>query len=103
MSLFCESPGCCVSSNIEKRADHARNFGVSRSHTSKPHSSPSWFALSASALDKQAVEGRDGFTIMVAPNVLTSVPAVEKAPEAPERHSRHAICWEFVGATSPGA
>ncbi|KAJ5777993.1 hypothetical protein N7520_001239 [Penicillium odoratum] len=58
-------------------------------------SSSAWFILSASALGKQAVEGRDGFTIAAAPNICS-----EQAGEAGATDRRHAICWEFVGATT---
>ncbi|KAJ5532580.1 hypothetical protein N7494_009132 [Penicillium frequentans] len=58
--------------------------------------SPSaWFVLSASALDKQAVEGRDGYTIAAAPGICS-----EQAGEAGASARSHAICWEFVGATT---
>ncbi|KAL4920229.1 ribonuclease P 40kDa subunit-domain-containing protein [Aspergillus aurantiobrunneus] len=46
--------------------------------------SPSWFALSASALGRDAVEGKDGYTIM-------ALPAAKDV--------RQFICWEFVGAS----
>ncbi|KAJ5632608.1 hypothetical protein N7490_008947 [Penicillium lividum] len=57
--------------------------------------SSAWFILSASALGKQAVEGRDGYTIAAAPNICS-----EQAGEAGATDRRHAICWEFVGATT---
>ncbi|KAJ5640526.1 hypothetical protein N7528_000151 [Penicillium herquei] len=55
----------------------------------------SWFVTSAAALDKQAVEGRDGYTIMAAPNICT-----DKTEVSEESTKYHAICWEFSGATT---
>ncbi|KAJ5133676.1 uncharacterized protein N7443_004700 [Penicillium atrosanguineum] len=68
-------------------------------HTSKSKASSSWFVLSASALGKQAVEGRDGFTIAAAPNMF-SRSAGAKEDEASESRNLHAICWEYMGATA---
>jgi hypothetical protein len=42
-----------------------------------------WFTLTASTLGKEAVEGRDGFTVMV----------------LPEKEKTTAICWEMIGAS----
>ncbi|KAJ5168281.1 uncharacterized protein N7482_003875 [Penicillium canariense] len=62
--------------------------------------SSAWFVLSTSALGKQAVEGRDGFTIAAAPNIYSSVASRANDREASESNNRYAICWEFVGATA---
>jgi ribonuclease P/MRP protein subunit RPP40 len=70
-----------------------------RDHTSKSKASSSWFVLSTSALGKQAVEGRDGFAIAAAPNLM-SAPTGAKENEASESKNLHAICWEYVGATA---
>ncbi|CAG8236093.1 unnamed protein product [Penicillium salamii] len=43
------------------------------------HSNPAWFALAASALGKEAVEGRDGFTVLAEGAKVT--------------------CWEGTGAS----
>ncbi|KAJ6017637.1 hypothetical protein N7451_001016 [Penicillium sp. IBT 35674x] len=69
-------------------------FASLLSHTTS-FSSSAWFILSASALDKQAVEGRDGYTIAAAPGICS-----EQAGEAGTYARSHAICWEFVGATT---
>lgn len=74
-------------------------MGDGRGHASKSKASSSWFVLSASALGKQAVEGRDGFTIAAAPNMLVR-PTGAKKDEAPESRDLHAICWEYIGATA---
>jgi ribonuclease P/MRP protein subunit RPP40 len=42
----------------------------------------SWFSLAVSALGKEAVEGRDGFTLMVLPE-----------------ENAMAVSWELVGAS----
>jgi ribonuclease P/MRP protein subunit RPP40 len=57
--------------------------------------SSAWFVLSASALDKQAVEGRDGYTIAAAPDIIS-----EQAGDAGASTKRYAISWEFVGASA---
>lgn len=46
---------------------------------SAKHSNAPWFAVSASTLAKEAVEGRDGFTVLV--------------------EGAQAICWELIGAS----
>lgn len=69
--------------------------------------------ISSSALDRQAVEGRDGFSIAVSPNILSSTTGIDakaateaeaetetQDPEASALNTRHAICWEFVGASA---
>lgn len=65
-----------------------------RTHTTN-FSPSAWFILSAAALDKQAVEGRDGYTIAAAPGICS-----EQAGEAGASARSQAICWEFVGATA---
>ncbi|KAJ6108287.1 hypothetical protein N7523_009610 [Penicillium sp. IBT 18751x] len=68
-------------------------------HASKFTASSSWFAISASALGKQAVEGRDGFTIAAAPNLLVGSSGAEEEHE-PKSRALHSICWEYIGATA---
>ncbi|KAJ5679425.1 hypothetical protein N7462_007669 [Penicillium macrosclerotiorum] len=72
----------------------------SRLHTSKFSPKSAWFILSASALGRQAIEGKDGFMIASAPNICSSVMADQKDTDAKGPEYRHAICWEFVGATA---
>ncbi|GAA83649.1 ribonuclease P protein subunit p40 [Aspergillus luchuensis IFO 4308] len=59
-----------------------------------------WFALSASALGREAVEARDGYTVMVLP---THVPKEDvsgvQADSSSKGDGRHFICWEYVGAS----
>ncbi|OJI86773.1 hypothetical protein ABZX51_002962 [Aspergillus tubingensis] len=59
-----------------------------------------WFALSASALGREAVEARDGYTVMVLP---THVPKQDvfgvQADSSSKGGGRHFICWEYVGAS----
>ncbi|KAJ5659528.1 hypothetical protein N7507_005979 [Penicillium longicatenatum] len=69
-------------------------FASLLSHTTNLGSS-AWFVLSASALDKQAVEGRDGYTIAAAPDIIS-----EQAGDAGASTKRYAISWEFVGASA---
>ncbi|KAL2865479.1 ribonuclease P protein subunit p40 [Aspergillus lucknowensis] len=63
--------------------------------------SRTWFTLSASALGRNATEGKDGCTIMVLPPVSCAA-AQCRTPEnqdAKVQDIRHSICWEFVGAS----
>lgn len=63
--------------------------------------SDSWFILSVAALEKHAVEGKDGYTIAAAPNICSEVH--EGSDQKSEELGRYdAICWEFVGATANG-
>ncbi|KAJ5570165.1 uncharacterized protein N7459_009595 [Penicillium hispanicum] len=70
------------------------------SETAKSKSPAAWFILSASAMNKQAVDGRDGFTIVTAPQVWSSTSSGAKDREPAESQKRHTICWELVGATT---
>ncbi|BCR82865.1 ribonuclease P protein subunit p40 [Aspergillus chevalieri] len=50
----------------------------------------SWFALSSNALGREAVDGKDGYTILSQlPNSHSSNPS-----------RRQCICWEFVGTSN---
>ncbi|KAJ5454334.1 uncharacterized protein N7458_005290 [Penicillium daleae] len=62
--------------------------------------SSAWFVLSTSALERQVVEGRDGYTIAVASNIYSQVASCGNEGEVSESSNRYAICWEFVGATT---
>ncbi|KAK4864978.1 hypothetical protein LT330_001601 [Penicillium expansum] len=66
----------------------------------------SWFALAVATLGKEAVEGRDGFTVMVLPGAQSS-----GQPSEPSEVSklngegttgsggRMTLCWELMGAS----
>ncbi|KAJ5089501.1 hypothetical protein N7532_008185 [Penicillium argentinense] len=69
------------------------------SYTAKPMSPSAWFILSSSALDKQVVEGRDGFSLVVSPDMLQPAAAGANDRESSTLNGRQAICWEYVGAT----
>ncbi|KAJ5779460.1 hypothetical protein N7457_007180 [Penicillium paradoxum] len=64
--------------------------------------SNSWFALAVSTLGKEAVEGRDGFTVMVLPSAQPTVQSQGNS-EARDRDtrsgSRVTLCWELMGAS----
>jgi ribonuclease P/MRP protein subunit RPP40 len=47
-----------------------------------------WFTISACTLGKEAVEGRDGYTVMVLPN-----------EQEKTSHVTTCICWEMMGAS----
>ncbi|KAF9895415.1 hypothetical protein FE257_000321 [Aspergillus nanangensis] len=61
-----------------------------------------WFALNATALGRDAVEGKDGYTVMALP-LSGSAAKVdddsEKAETAHTQGGRSFVCWEFVGAS----
>lgn len=64
--------------------------------------SSAWFALTASALGRDAVEGKDGYTIMTLPLTETADDSEggQKKPTGPQsRKHRPCVCWEYVGAS----
>ncbi|KAL4910662.1 hypothetical protein BDW74DRAFT_172136 [Aspergillus multicolor] len=62
---------------------------------------PAWFALSASTLGRDAIESRDGYTIIALPAVGSA--SAENGAQGDEdtkvKDARHFICWEYVGAS----
>ncbi|KAI9371451.1 ribonuclease P 40kDa subunit-domain-containing protein [Aspergillus egyptiacus] len=60
-----------------------------------------WFTLSASALARDAIEGKDGYTIMVFPpvNSAQGEDTMTEGQDVKENDVRHFICWEYVGAS----
>ncbi|KAL4977527.1 ribonuclease P 40kDa subunit-domain-containing protein [Aspergillus desertorum] len=58
---------------------------------------PAWFALSASTLGRDAIEGKNGYTIMVLPEASESTSKGDGDAEA--KNARHSICWEYIGAS----
>ena len=73
-----------------------------RAQTTKCEASSPWFIISAAALDKQVFEGKDGFTIAVAPGVWTNEQNDTAGPNASRSRRYDAICWEYVGAATTG-
>ncbi|KAL1964672.1 hypothetical protein VTN77DRAFT_6698 [Rasamsonia byssochlamydoides] len=70
--------------------------------------SHAWFALSCSALGRDAVESKDGYTILYLPaSGSSNQENPGRDPVAPEEpagvgegsNHRHFICWEYVGAS----
>lgn len=66
----------------------------------------SWFALAVATLGKEAVEGRDGFTVMVLPSGQSSgQPSVSieesqvNGEGTTEPGGRVTLCWELMGAS----
>ncbi|PGH18545.1 hypothetical protein AJ79_00324 [Helicocarpus griseus UAMH5409] len=60
-----------------------------------------WFALTSYALGREAVESKDGYTILSSP--LNKEPTKElpsESSESEERPQRQFICWEYVGGSS---
>ncbi|PGH32180.1 ribonuclease P/MRP protein subunit RPP40 [[Emmonsia] crescens] len=68
------------------------------SDTTKPDG---WFALTSFALGREAVESKDGYTVLAQP--LNKGPAEKQASETLEaggRPQRQFICWEYAGGSS---
>ncbi|PGH27402.1 hypothetical protein AJ80_00880 [Polytolypa hystricis UAMH7299] len=64
------------------------------------HASPqAWFALSCSALARDVVDGKNGYTILsIPPSEVQQEPAAsESASSNDHRQQRQFICWEYVG------
>ncbi|KUM57539.1 hypothetical protein ACN42_g9649 [Penicillium freii] len=61
----------------------------------------SWFALAVATLGKEAVEGRDGFTVMVLPSGQPgeSSEASQVNGEGTAGPGRMTLCWELMGAS----
>ncbi|CAI7612526.1 unnamed protein product [Penicillium palitans] len=61
----------------------------------------SWFALAVATLGKEAVEGRDGFTVMVFPSGQSSESseASQVNGEGTTGPGRVTLCWELMGAS----
>ena len=65
-------------------------------------SNSSWFALAVATLGKEAVEGRDGFMVMVLPHGQSSESSQTsrvKQDEGTVGNGRVTFCWEFMGAS----
>ncbi|PWY95071.1 hypothetical protein BO94DRAFT_456164 [Aspergillus sclerotioniger CBS 115572] len=65
----------------------------------KGNDASAWFALSSSALGKEAVEGYDGYTVMVLPASTSKQEKMGDVDGSSKSGGRHYICWEFVGAS----
>lgn len=66
-------------------------------------SNPSWFALAVATLGKEAVEGRDGFTVMVLPSGRGQSSESSEVSQINEEGTtgpgRVTLCWELMGAS----
>lgn len=72
----------------------------SRETAARASKPPTWFALSSSALGRDAIEGRDGYTIMALPATGPTTTGVNAGEEgAKVEGSRYFICREYVGAS----
>ncbi|OJD12212.1 hypothetical protein AJ78_07153 [Emergomyces pasteurianus Ep9510] len=68
------------------------------SGSSKPDA---WFALSSYALGRDAVESRDGYTVLSQPfNKEPSTEQVSETAAARDRPPRQFVCWEYAGGSS---
>ncbi|KAJ5597749.1 hypothetical protein N7537_007833 [Penicillium hordei] len=60
----------------------------------------SWFALAVATLGKEAVEGRDGFTVMVLPSGQSGESSEASLNgEGTTGPGRVTLCWELTGAS----
>jgi ribonuclease P/MRP protein subunit RPP40 len=62
----------------------------------------SWFALAVATLGKEAVEGRDGFTVMVLPSGSSEPKQTEEYQDNKRTSGsdgRMTLCWELMGAS----
>ncbi|KAE8354060.1 ribonuclease P 40kDa subunit-domain-containing protein [Aspergillus coremiiformis] len=67
--------------------------------TAPTESEPSaWFAFSASALGREAVEGKDGYTVLTLPSGETGGD-FQKNSNVVSKSGRSCVCWEYVGAS----
>ncbi|KNG86645.1 hypothetical protein ANOM_004361 [Aspergillus nomiae NRRL 13137] len=65
----------------------------------KDAEAPAWFAFSASALGREAVEGKDGYTVLTLPSVGGTGDNVQKSPDTRSTIGRSCVCWEYVGVS----
>ncbi|EAL89573.1 hypothetical protein AFUA_4G12200 [Aspergillus fumigatus Af293] len=68
-----------------------------RETASKSSPASTWFALSSSALGREAVEAKDGYAIMLLPRseqTDSTRDIQESRANAPTKTSRFCICWE---------
>jgi ribonuclease P/MRP protein subunit RPP40 len=70
---------------------------ISRKKVPRLCKTPAWFALSANTLGRDAIESKDGYTIMALP--ASGENTVEKDEDAEAKNARQFICWEYVGAS----
>ncbi|KAL4862705.1 hypothetical protein BDV12DRAFT_39363 [Aspergillus spectabilis] len=64
------------------------------------HKSPAWFALSATGLGRDAIEGKDGYTILALPPASSSSSeCTQKDQDVKSKDARNFIFWEFIGAS----
>ncbi|KAE8364363.1 ribonuclease P 40kDa subunit-domain-containing protein [Aspergillus caelatus] len=59
----------------------------------------SWFAFSASALGREAVEGKDGYTVLTFPSEGGASDNVQKSSGTRSKIGRSCVCWEYVGVS----
>ncbi|PWY80624.1 hypothetical protein BO70DRAFT_315846 [Aspergillus heteromorphus CBS 117.55] len=69
--------------------------------TSKDSNASTWFSLSSSALGREAVEAKDGYTVMVLPTMGMEKGQKVKGHDdsSSQQGGPHFVCWEFVGAS----
>ncbi|KAK2801116.1 hypothetical protein FQN50_007843 [Emmonsiellopsis sp. PD_5] len=71
-----------------------------RHFASRSSDSNAWFALSSFALGREAVESKDGYTILTQP--MDKVPSKEEesgTTGTKDRLQRQFVCWEYAGGS----
>ncbi|PIG85550.1 hypothetical protein AARAC_007744 [Aspergillus arachidicola] len=58
-----------------------------------------WFAFFASALGREAVEGKDGYTVLTLSSVDGTGDNLQKSSDARSKLGRSCVCWEHVGVS----
>jgi hypothetical protein len=91
-----------VSQDVDKwNHQDANNWNVfSRETAPRVHKNPAWFALSATGVGREAIEGKDGYTILALPPASSSdSESTQKDQDVKAKDARRFISWEFIGAS----
>lgn len=81
------------------RTSHADCFILRQDTSPKDLEASSWFAFSASALGREAVEGKDGYTVLTFPSVGGANNNVQKSSGTRSEVGRSCVSWEYVGVS----
>lgn len=78
--------------------NHTNDFCLSDGSRREPSlriaGTQAWFSLSSKALGKEAVEGKDGYTIL-----FQSPTNCDDGTQDENQTRRQSVCWEYVGAS----
>ncbi|KAE8383673.1 ribonuclease P 40kDa subunit-domain-containing protein [Aspergillus bertholletiae] len=65
----------------------------------KDSDASAWFAFSANALGREAVEGKSGYTVLTLPSKGGAHDDVQQSSGAGSKIGRSCVCWEYVGVS----